>query len=125
MARVLIADDNAPFRKLCREAFESAGYSVVEAEDGREAVLLARNESPDAVVIDLAMPGMDGMEALERMSDFRKRPPAVIFSSYETCRNNYHFWGAQAYVHKKDMDFTELIETVDRLLDRNPVDSDS
>jgi two-component system KDP operon response regulator KdpE len=123
MPKVLIAEDEVVFRGQCRKALEAAGHQVIEAEDGRQAVRLARVENPDLVVMDLSMPGMDGMEALERMNDLRVRPPAVIFSNYQTCKSNYTFWGAQAYVQNTGLDFTNLLAAIHGVLKERPVEA--
>ena len=100
MTTILLVEDSAEQRDRCRLELEAEGYRVLEAEDGREALLLAKVESPDLVLMDLSLPGMDGLEALERMSDLRVRPRAIIYSSYQTCQRNYFSWGAQTYVQK-------------------------
>jgi len=62
--RVLVADDHAVFRQSLKMFLESAGFLVVgEAADGQEAVLLARELQPDVTLLDLAMPGLNGLEA--------------------------------------------------------------
>lgn len=62
--RVLVVDDVAESRGLCREVLRDAGYEVIEAGDGGEGVTLARGVQPDVVVMDLCMPQMDGWEAI-------------------------------------------------------------
>lgn len=69
MIRVLIADDHAGVRQMMRQLLEESGDIVVcaEAADGEEAVRLAAETSPDVAVLDLIMPGMNGIEATERI----------------------------------------------------------
>lgn len=60
MTRVLVIDDEAPIRLLCRVNLEAAGIEVVEAADGRTGLDAARSERPDVILLDVMMPGLDG-----------------------------------------------------------------
>jgi CheY-like chemotaxis protein len=82
--RILIADDKAEGRELVRTVLESAGYDVMEAEDGVEAVRQARQWKPDLIIMDLHMPGMDGftaVAALRRESAFVSTPVLALTAS--------------------------------------------
>ncbi|HRI87248.1 MAG TPA: response regulator [Candidatus Hydrogenedentes bacterium] len=73
MARVLLVDDNEDFRASVRAILVHAGYEVVEASDGREALATYSEIKPDLVVTDMVMPGMNGMETmLELWRDYPK-----------------------------------------------------
>ncbi len=61
-AKVLVVDDETKIVKLVRAYLEQAGYAVVEAGDGQTALIQARREKPDLVILDLGLPGIDGME---------------------------------------------------------------
>ncbi len=60
-AKILVVDDEAPIRRLMRNTLERAGYAVVEAADGRDALLRARAECPSAILLDLGLPDRDGL----------------------------------------------------------------
>jgi len=60
--RILVVDDEAQIVRVLRGYLEQAGFSVLSAADGPEAVRLVRQEKPDAMVLDLMLPGMDGLE---------------------------------------------------------------
>jgi DNA-binding response OmpR family regulator len=64
---VLVADDEARIRDIVRGYLESDGFDVVLAGDGEEALRLARERRPDVVVLDVTMPGLDGIEVLRRL----------------------------------------------------------
>jgi CheY-like chemotaxis protein len=63
MAKVLIADDSAMMRKIAKMSIEKGGHTVVEAENGLEAVEKAKSELPQIILLDAEMPEMDGWEA--------------------------------------------------------------
>jgi len=66
-SRVLVADDDRMIRMLVRLLLDKAGYDVVEAEDGRRAVEVARAERPDLIIMDLTMPELDGYGAIQQI----------------------------------------------------------
>jgi CheY-like chemotaxis protein len=68
--RVLIADDDADVREVLVEVFRDAGFDVLEAANGLEALLYVKRDRPDAVVLDLMMPRLGGVEALKRIHSF-------------------------------------------------------
>ena len=69
MIRVLVIDDEAPIRLLCRVNLEAEGMSVIEAGDGPGGLELARSEQPEVILLDVMMPGLDGWRVAERLLD--------------------------------------------------------
>ena len=67
--RVLVIDDEAPIRLLCRVNLEAEGMEVLEAADGPSGLEKARAESPDVVLLDVMMPGLDGWRVAEELLD--------------------------------------------------------
>ena len=67
MTRVLVIDDEAPIRLLCRVNLEAEGMAVVEAPDGPTGLDKARAERPDVVLLDVMMPGLDGWQVAQRL----------------------------------------------------------
>jgi DNA-binding response OmpR family regulator len=65
--RVLVIDDEAPIRLLCRVNLEAEGIEVLEAADGTTGLDLAREEQPDVVLLDVMMPGLDGWRVAEEL----------------------------------------------------------
>ena len=65
--KTLVIDDEAPIRLLCRVNLEAEGIEVVEAPDGATGVELAKQEQPDAILLDVMMPGLDGWSVAERL----------------------------------------------------------
>ncbi|HWM11966.1 MAG TPA: response regulator [Solirubrobacteraceae bacterium] len=66
-ATVLVVEDNALNLKLVRDVLGHAGYRVLEAGDAERAIELARAEAPDLILMDVQLPGIDGVEALHRL----------------------------------------------------------
>ena len=67
--RVLVIDDEAPIRLLCRVNLEAEGMDVLEAADGPTGLEKARAETPDVVLLDVMMPGLDGWRVAEELLD--------------------------------------------------------
>ncbi len=78
--RVLVIDDEAPIRLLCRVNLEAEGMHVTEAADGATGLGLARNDPPDVVLLDVMMPGLDGWHVAEALlEDERTNRIPIIF----------------------------------------------
>ena len=69
MTRVLVIDDEAPIRLLCRVNLEAEGMQVLEASDGPTGLEKARNDEPDVILLDVMMPGLDGWQVAEELID--------------------------------------------------------
>ena len=67
MTKVLVIDDEAPIRLLCRVNLEAERMDVIEAADGPSGVEKARNESPDVILLDVMMPGLDGWNVAQQL----------------------------------------------------------
>jgi DNA-binding response OmpR family regulator len=80
VTKVLVIDDEAPIRLLCRVNLEAEGMDVVEAPDGPSGLESARSEKPDAILLDVMMPGLDGWTVAERLlEDEQTRDIPVVF----------------------------------------------
>jgi DNA-binding response OmpR family regulator len=81
MTRILVVDDDVNIQAVLRYRLEAAGHSVVTAADGAEALEVISTNPPDAVVLDLMMPLVDGIEVLEQMAkdaSMKKIPVLVL-----------------------------------------------
>jgi CheY-like chemotaxis protein len=102
--RVLVVDDDPGSRALCSINLVLEGLEVLEAEDGRRGLARARLESPDLVVTDIAMPGLNGFELAEalRRDDSTAQIPLIFLSGEVDAGHaaRAHSLGALAYVTK-------------------------
>jgi DNA-binding response OmpR family regulator len=120
-AKVLVIDDEAPIRLLCRVNLEAEDMEVLEAEDGTEGLELARREKPDVILLDVMMPGLDGWEVLHRLLDDEatKEIPIVFLTARAELRDRARGLelGGVDYV-TKPFNPTELAPLVQGLIER-------
>jgi len=102
--RVLLCDDVAMIRELTRYELEEDEDVVVvgEADNGLDSVRLAEELAPDIVVLDLAMPGIDGLEAITRIRAVPNPPIILVHSGFDadTMRDRVTALGAERYLEK-------------------------
>lgn len=115
MKRILLVDDEKHIRELYRSELEDEGYAVVLAESGQEALAEVENNPPDLIVLDVQMPGMDGIETLEKILGQDKGIPIILNTAYSHYREDFTTWGADAYVVKSS-DTSKLMREIKRLL---------
>ncbi|HEX7117301.1 MAG TPA: sigma-54 dependent transcriptional regulator [Longimicrobiales bacterium] len=84
MAAILIVDDEANIRRMVARLLEAEGYRAREAADGRAAIAAVEEEEPDVVLLDLAMPELDGLAALRTLRERRPELPVVMMSGRAT-----------------------------------------
>ena len=107
MTKILIVDDEKNLRTLYDTELAEAGYKVILASDGNEALRLLESEKPDLVVLDIRMPGPDGLETMGRMLSRNNRLPIILNTAYSSYKESFLSWSADAYV-VKSADLTEL-----------------
>jgi len=115
--RILVVDDEAPIRNLVVAVLLDEGYDVASAPAALDALAQIAERPPDLVLLDVMMPGMDGLEMLQRLrADPRFAAiPVVIMSAAYTRKDRVA--GADALL-PKPFDLSELIEVVARALAR-------
>jgi two-component system, NtrC family, nitrogen regulation response regulator NtrX len=81
-SRILVIDDESAIRDSLKMTLEYEGYDVIGAATGQEGLALAEREAPDLVLLDVKMPGMDGIEVLERLRSMNDALPVVVVSGH-------------------------------------------
>lgn len=80
--KVLIVDDQNGIRVLLMEVFTSEGYTTFQASNGKLALEIVRNESPDLVLLDIKIPGMDGLEILKHVKTIDRSIKVIMMTAY-------------------------------------------
>jgi two-component system alkaline phosphatase synthesis response regulator PhoP len=121
VTKVLVIDDEAPIRLLCRVNLEAEGMQVLEAADGPAGLETARSEKPDVVLLDVMMPGLDGWRVAEELLDDPKTAsiPIVFLTARAELRDRARGidLGGVDYI-TKPFNPVELAPMVDSLLGR-------
>jgi two-component system, OmpR family, alkaline phosphatase synthesis response regulator PhoP len=118
MTKVLIIDDEAPIRLLCRVNLEAEGMEVVEAPDGPTGLVVVESERPDAILLDVMMPGLDGWSVAERLleKEDTREIPIVFLTARADLRDRARGMdlGGLDYITKpfNPVDLASLIEEV-------------
>jgi DNA-binding response OmpR family regulator len=121
VTKVLVIDDEAPIRLLCRVNLEAEKMEVFEAADGLSGLELARQEKPDVVLLDVMMPGMDGWQVAEQLldDDSTSQIPLVFLTARAELRDRARGLelGGVDYI-TKPFNPVELASIVETLLER-------
>jgi len=113
---VLVADDNDVAQRLCKRVLEKAGYNVIVAMDGLQAVDVALSQRPSMILMDVAMPGIDGLEAMRRIKAQLPAMPVVIASAHSMASDTDRFLAAGAdKVLSKPFRLADLVAIVAKL----------
>jgi len=123
MSLILIVEDNEQNLKLARDVLQAKGYQTMEAGTGEEGVHLAQRSKPDLVLMDIQLPGINGIEALKQLrGDPRTaRIPVAAFTASvtPTDRSKITQAGFDAFL-SKPINLKEFVETVKRLVEAGP-----
>jgi CheY-like chemotaxis protein len=114
--RILLVDDEDDFRETLRDRLQMRGYTVEAAPAGEKGLEIFKQNDFDVVVLDIRMPGMDGLEAMGRILEENNEIPVVINTAYSAYKDSFLSWCAEAYVTKSS-DLTHLKETVRKILE--------
>lgn len=120
--RILIVEDNEKNMKLFRDVLQATGYATLEATSGEDALALAQSENPALVLMDVQLPGMDGIEALGRLRQDERTAsiPVLALTAQAMSGDRERFLeaGFDGYL-SKPVDVAELIRTVKEHCDRD------
>lgn len=103
-SRILVVEDSAVIRRLIEVCLRAADLEIVTRDDGKSGLSAVSSESPDLVVLDIGLPGMDGWEVLDRIrrDESTKHIPVVVLTAHaeEESRRRANEGGADAFVTK-------------------------
>lgn len=115
MKKILLVDDEESIHLLYREELEEAGYEVHSALSGDEALNTLDILKPDLVILDINMPGLNGIDTLRQMKEKLPEMPVILSSAYQEFKQDLASWASDDYIVKSS-DLTELLESVHRHL---------
>lgn len=121
--KVLIVDDDKNLRSVVRDVLSDEGFSVAEAPDGVSALKIFKKDLPDAVLLDLNMPHMGGLETLQELKKINSHVPVIILTAYSDIPTVVEAVKRGAYDFTvKPPDFDRLIITVKRAVERRDLE---
>jgi len=115
MKKILLVDDEEGIQLLYQEEFQDEGYEVVSAFTGEEALEKFKSESPDLVILDIQMPGMNGIEVLRQMKMIAPQLPVILSTAYHEYKQDLSAWASDEYIVKSP-DLQKLKETIRKYL---------
>jgi CheY-like chemotaxis protein len=113
VARVLVIDDDALMRETLARALETLGHEVIVAAEGMEGLSVLEHEAPDVIILDFAMPGMNGAEVASAAAGIRPGVPIVFSTGYSNTTAIEAAAGPDAIVLRKPF----MIDTLDRTIE--------
>jgi two-component system cell cycle response regulator DivK len=127
MAKVLVVEDNATNMKLAVLLLETAGHTVIVATDAEAGLTLARDEQPNLILMDVQLPGMDGLEAttMLKKDDATRAIPVIALTALamKGDEERIRAAGCDGYI-AKPMSYQEFLATVATQLTHNGVPSE-
>lgn len=115
MKKILLVDDEPSIQLVYREEFEDEGYEVLSALNGEEGLKTFQAEKPDIVILDINMPGMNGIEVLRQMKQLRSDIPVILSSAFQEFQSDISSWASEEYIVKSG-NLDKLKGAVKRLL---------
>lgn len=100
MKKILLVDDEESIHLLYRDELEEEGYEVHSAFNGEEALEKLGILSPDLIILDINMPGMNGIEALRRIKEINSEIPVILCSAYQEFKQDLASWASDEYIVK-------------------------
>jgi two-component system, response regulator, stage 0 sporulation protein F len=115
MKKILLVDDEPSIQIVYREEFEDEGYEVISAINGDEGLERFQTDEPDIVILDIQMPGINGIEVLRQMKKLRPEIPVILSSAFQEFQRDISSWASEEYIVKSG-NLDGLKEAVKRLL---------
>lgn len=115
MKKILLVDDEESIHLLYRDELEEVGYEVHSALSGDEALNTMEIIKPDLIILDINMPGTNGIDTLRSMKEKHPALPVILSSAYQEFKQDLASWASDEYI-VKSADMTELLEAVKKYL---------
>ncbi|MBU0484771.1 MAG: response regulator [Proteobacteria bacterium] len=115
MKKILLVDDEDSIHLLYREELEEEGYEVHSAMSGEEALNILGTLQPDLVILDINMPGMNGIDALRKMKETYPGMPVILSSAYQEFKQDLSSWASDDFIVKSS-DMDDLKAAVKRII---------
>jgi len=115
MKKILLVDDEESIQLLYRDELEEEGYEIHSALTGEEALAKLDIVKPDLIILDINMPGMNGIEALRRIKEINPAIPVILCSAYQEFKQDLASWASEEYI-VKSADLSELKQAVKKYL---------
>jgi DNA-binding response OmpR family regulator len=100
MKKILLVEDEKPLCLLYEEELGAEGYAVKSVHDADSALEALKSGTFDLIITDIRMPGKDGVELISRIMGMRKDVPLIINTAYQSYKEDFMTWAADAYVVK-------------------------
>lgn len=118
LKHILVVDDEAPMRRNVYDLLLTKGYSLSEADNGEEAIRQIKAESIDLVLLDINLPGIDGLSALIEIKNLNPDLPVIIFTAYGTSERAIEAMKSGAYDYiEKPFELDEFLLIIERALE--------
>lgn len=124
MMKILVVDDEQSIRETLEMFLREKGYAVVTSEEGGTGLEAFRRERPDIVILDIRLPGMNGLEVLHRIMEEREDIPVIMITAYHDMETTIQAMklGAYEYIHKP-IDVEELEIALDKVVSNRSVNT--
>ena len=119
--KILVVDDEVDFLDLIKVRLEANNYEVTTAQTGEDAIKKIKESKPDAVLLDILMPGIDGLEVLKKIRKFDDKLPVYIITAFST-EDRFRLankFGASGFIVKTE-DLSKEINNITSALDMAP-----
>ncbi|HEX9714717.1 MAG TPA: response regulator [Desulfurivibrionaceae bacterium] len=100
MKKILLVDDEDSIHLLYREELEEEGYEVHSALSGEEALAQLKIIAPDLVILDINMPGINGIDVLRQIKEMNSSLPVILSSAYQEFKQDLATWASDEYIVK-------------------------
>ena len=113
MKKILLVDDEESIHILYREELEDRGFEVHSAMSGEIALEIIATLQPNIVILDINMPGLNGIDVLRKIKEMDSGMPVILSSAYQEFKQDLSSWASEDFV-VKSADMSQLIESIIR-----------